>query len=134
MIPSTAAILTTELEVVRQPSKNYSMNLERNIVNGSCDGLEAMRQVIYKILNTERYQNIIYSWNYGIELLDLFGEPVAYVCSELQRRITEALTQDDRIDSVDSFAFDVSEKRTVKVTFTVHTIFGDLESEKAVNF
>lgn len=134
MIPSTAAILTTELEVVTQPSKNYKMNLERNIINGSCDGLEAMRQVIYKILNTERYQNIIYSWNYGIELLDLFGEPVAYVCSELQRRITEALTQDDRIDSVDSFAFDVSEKRTVKATFTVHTIFGDLESEKAVNF
>jgi hypothetical protein len=93
-----------------------------------------MRQVIYKILNTERYQHIIYSWNYGIELLDLFGEPVAYVCSELQRRITEALTQDDRITSVDGFGFDVSEKRTVKATFTVHTIFGDLDSEKAVNF
>lgn len=134
MIPSNTAILTTEIEVVSQPSKNYRMHLDRNIINGSCDGLEAMRQVIFKILNTERYQNIIYSWNYGVELLDLFGEPVAYVCSELQRRITEALTQDDRILSVDDFEFDVSEKRTVKARFTVHTIFGDLESEKAVNF
>ena len=93
-----------------------------------------MHQVIYKILNTERYQYIIYSWNYGIELADLFGEPVTYVCPELQRRITEALVQDDRITSVDSFEFDLSEKRTVKVTFTVHTIFGELEEEKVVNF
>ena len=134
MIPSTNTILSTDLEVETQPSKNYKMYLEQNIINGFCDELEAMQQVIYKILNTERYEHTIYSWNYGIELLDLYGEPVTYVCPELQRRITEALVQDDRIESVDNFEFDTSEKRTVKATFTVHTIFGNVESEKAVNF
>jgi hypothetical protein len=134
MIPSTNSILSTELEVETQPSKNYRMNIEQNIINGLCDELDAMRQVIYKILNTERYQHIIYSWNYGIELLDLYGEPVTYVCPELQRRIEEALVQDDRITSVDNFEFDISEKRTVNATFTVHTIYGDIQSEKAVNF
>ena len=134
MIPSTNTILSTDLEVETQPSKNYKMHLEQNIINGFCDELEAMHQVIYKILNTERYQHIIYSWNYGIELLDLYGEPVTYVCPELQRRITEALVQDNRIESVDNFEFDTSEKRIVKVTFTVHTIFGNVESEKVVNF
>ena len=134
MIPSTNTFLLTDLEVETQPSKNYKMHLERDIVNGFCDGLEAMQQVIYKILNTERYQHIIYSWNYGIELLDLYGEPITYVCPELERRITEALVQDNRIESVDNFDFDVSEKRTVKATFTVHTIFGNVESEKVVNF
>ena len=134
MIPSTNTILSTDLEVETQPSKNYKMHLEQNIINGFNDELEAMQQVIYKILNTERYQHIIYSWNYGIELLDLYGEPVTYVCPELQRRITEALIQDDRIESVDNFEFDTSEKRTVKVTFTVHTIFGSVENEKVVNF
>lgn len=134
MIPSTNTILSTDLEVERQPSKNYKMHLEQNIINGFCDELEAMQQVIYKILNTERYQYIIYSWNYGIELLDLYGEPVTYVCPELQRRITEALVQDDRIESVDNFEFDISEKRTVKAKFTVRTIFGNIESEKVVNF
>lgn len=133
MIPSVNTILSTELEVETQPSKNYKMHLDQNIINGFCDELEAMRQVVYKILNTERYQYIIYSWNYGIELLDLYGEPITYVCPELERRITEALVQDDRIESVDNFEFDVSEKRTVKVTFTVHTIFGDVGSEKVVN-
>lgn len=134
MIPSTNTILSTNLEVEAQPSKNYKMHLEQNIINGFCDELEAMKQVIYKILNTERYQHIIYSWNYGIELIDLYGEPLTYVCPELQRRITEALVQDDRIESVDDFIFDTSEKKTVKVTFTVHTIFGSVESEKVVNF
>lgn len=134
MIPSTNTILSTDLEVITQPSKNYKMHIERNIINGFCNELEAMQQVIYKILNTERYQYIIYSWNYGIELLDLYGEPVTYVYPELQRRITEALIQDDRIDSVDNFEFDTLEKRTVKVTFTVHTIFGSVKSEKVVNF
>ena len=134
MIPSTNTILSTDLEVETQPSKNYKMYLERNIINGFCDELEAMQQVIYKILNTERYQYHIYSWNYGVELLDLYGEPVTYVCPELQRRITEALIQDDRITSGDSFEFDTSMKRTVKVTFIVHTVFGNVESEKVVNF
>jgi hypothetical protein len=134
MIPSINTILSTNLEVETQPSKNYKMHLEQNIISSFCDGLEAMRQVIYKILNTERYQYIIYSWNYGIETFDLYGEPVTYVCPELQRRIEEALVQDDRITSVDSFEFDVSEKRTVKATFTVHTIYGDIQAERVVNF
>lgn len=134
MIPSTNTILSQDLEVETLPSKNYKMQIEHDVINGFCDELEAMKQVVFKILNTERYQYIIYSWNYGIELLDLYGEPVTYVCPELERRITEALVQDDRIKSVDSFVFDVLEKRTVKVTFTVHTIFGGIEAEKVVNF
>ncbi|MBR5582986.1 MAG: DUF2634 domain-containing protein [Lachnospiraceae bacterium] len=134
MIPSTNTILTSDLELEMLPSKNYKMQIDNDSINGACDKLEAMKQVIYKILNTERYQNVIYSWNYGVELLDLLGEPVSYVCPELKRRITEALVQDDRIESVENFEFDISEKRTVKVTFTVLTIFGNIESEKVVNF
>ena len=134
MIPSVNEILLTDLNVETQPSLNYKMHLEQNVINGTCDELEAMKQVVYKILCTERYQYIIYSWNYGIELEDLFGEPASWVCPELERRIQEALLQDDRINAVDTFDFDVTEKRTVKVTFTVHTIFGEMENEMVVNY
>lgn len=134
MIPSTNNILSYDLEMETEPSVNYKMNIKQDIINGTVDELEAMKQVIYKILNTERYQYIIYSWNYGIELMDLFGMPVIYVIPELERRITEALIQDERIESVDDFEFDSSEKRTVKVSFTVHTIFGDVQTEKVVNY
>ena len=134
MIPSTNNILSYDLEMETAPSVNYKMNIKQDIINGTVDELEAMKQVIYKILNTERYQYIIYSWNYGIELMDLFGMPVIYVIPELERRITEALIQDERIESVDDFEFDSYEKRTVKASFTVHTIFGDVQTEKVVNY
>ena len=132
MIPSTNSILSTDLKVERQTSKTYKLDIENNVINGTCDNLESMKQVVYKILNTERYQNIMYSWNYGIELLDLFGQPINYAVSELKRRITEALIQDDRIQSVDDFEFK-TDRRTVSMTFTVHTIFGDIQSDKVVN-
>lgn len=134
MIPANNNFLSVNLAIESQPSKNYKLHIEQNTINGICDGLESMKQVIYKILNTERYQHIIYSWNYGIELLDLYGEPTSYVMVELQRRITEALVQDDRITSVTDFDFDLTDKKAVKVKFTVHTIFGELQEEKVVNY
>lgn len=134
MIPSTTAFLEQDFEITEQPTHAYKMNLESNLIRGYTDGQEAMKQAIYKILNTERYQYVMYSWNYGIELLDLYGEPVSYVCPELERRITEALTWDDRIQSVDNFEFNISKKGEILVTFTAHTVFGDVVAEKVVNF
>lgn len=134
MIPSTTAFLEQDFEITEQPTHTYKMNLESNLIRGYTDGQEAMKQAIYKILNTERYQYVMYSWNYGIELLDLYGEPVSYVCPELERRIMEALTWDDRIQSVDNFEFNISKKGEILVTFTAHTVFGDVVAEKVVNF
>jgi phage baseplate assembly protein W len=134
MIPNINELLSTTLELETQPSKNFKMYFAQEVVSGTITDLNAMEQVIYKILNTERYQYLIYSWNYGIELNDLLGEPVSYVCPEIERKVTEALVQDDRILSVDSFVFDTTEKRKVHVTFTVHTIFGDVNAEKVVNY
>lgn len=134
MIPSTSTVLTTDLILDTPTSKDYKLRIEQNTINGYCDRQEAMKQVVYKILNTERYQYVIYSWNYGVELQDLFGMPVTYVCPELQRRIEEALLQDDRITGVSHFEFDTRTKRTVKVSFTVNTIYGDIKAEKAVNY
>lgn len=133
MIPSTTAFLEQDFEITEQPTHTYKMNLESNLIRGYTDGQEAMKQAIYKILNTERYQYVMYSWNYGIKLLDLYGEPVSYVCPELERRITEALTWDDRIQTVDNFEFNISKKGEILVTFTAHTVFGDVVAEKVVN-
>lgn len=134
MIPSVTGFLEQDFEIETQPTNTYKMELESNLIRGYTDGQEAMKQAIFKILSTERYQYVMYSWNYGIELIDLYGEPVSYACPELERRITEALTWDERIESVDNFEFDTSKKGEVLVTFTAHTIFGDVTAEKVVNF
>lgn len=120
-----------EVEVIEQPSLCHRMIFDDGRISGECDGVEAVKQAIYNILNTERYQYIIYSWNYGVELKDLFGMPVDYVAAEAERRITEALMQDDRITAVDNFEFEEGRKK-LSITFTVHTKYGDVQGEKEV--
>ena len=71
MIPGTVGFLEEDFEIEEQPSRTYKMYLEQEVINGFTDGLDAMKQTIYMILNTERYQYIIYSWNYGIELMEI---------------------------------------------------------------
>ncbi len=132
MTPEGGTALRRVEGLRKQPSKNYRMLIDSSRVSGVCDGKEAMRQVIYKILMTERYRYVIYSWNYGIELADLFGMPVDYVCPELERRITEALMQDDRIQEVKDFTFETARPGRVHTTFTVVTDVGEITAEKEV--
>ena len=65
MIPGINNLMKTDLEVTMQLSVNYRMHIPDNVISGTCHKLDAMMQVIYKILNTERYQYAIYSWNCG---------------------------------------------------------------------
>ncbi len=132
MIPSVNGFLPKDFEIREQPTHTYKMSPGENRIHGFADDREAMCQAIYKILLTERYGYVIYSGNYGIETLDLYGQPVSYVCPELKRRITEALTWDERVKSVDGFSFDFGQKGTIHVTFTVHTVFGDIVAGREV--
>ena len=120
-----------EYDLSIYPSKTYYMDLNQCRIIGKVDGYDAMIQAIFKILNTERYTYAAYSSNYGIELMDLYGMSVTYVMPELERRIKEALEWDSRIDLVDNFEFEVNGP-SVTATFTVHTIFGNIEAERTV--
>lgn len=118
--------ITTSAEM---PSKTYYMRLEKNRVVNLTDGQAAMKQAIFKILQTERYQHSkIYSDNYGVEFLDLYGQPTAYCVPEIERRITEALTWDERIERVSGFSFEIRGK-VISVSFTAYTIFGSVAIE-----
>ena len=114
------------------PSKDFALEYEKNTVNGIREGLLEIRQAVYFILNTERYQYLVYPWSYGVELRDLIGKQPEYVIPEVERRITEALLQDDRIDMVDDFEFEQN-KSKLRVTFVVHTNIGNLEVVKVVS-
>ncbi len=124
--------LSDGYEVEEEASKTWKLHPDCGQVRGVADGREAVRQAVYCILNTERYESLIYSWEYGVELEDLFGEPISYVLPELKRRITEALTQDDRIAGVRDFTFDIRKRGGVRAAFTVETVFGEISGEKEV--
>ena len=123
MIPNVRMDLRDGFTIESVPSKTYRLisgGEKTGLIQGKTDGLDALRQTIYCILNTERYRYPIYSWNYGVELEGLFGRPVSYVKSELKRVI-----------KVDGFVFEEQGKR-LSVTFQVHSRQGILEIKKEV--
>ncbi len=133
MTPSAAEDLELDFEIEEAPGKTYYMDNADQRIRGCVDGLEAVKQAAFKILNTERYQHIIYSWDYGIETMDLYGEPISYVCPELERRITDALTQNSRIREVADFEFESVKRGSLHVTFTIYTIYGMVQMEREVD-
>lgn len=111
-----------------EPSKTYKLDNTTDRIAGDVDEIEALKQAIYHMLTTERYDYLIYSFDYGVETRDLIGKSPDYVAATLELRIKEALEMDDRIDSVDDFSFEI-EREQLHVTFTVHSIFGDFVQE-----
>lgn len=109
-----------------QTAEQSSSSVYLDRIRGFIDGIEAIRQTVYFILHTERYVYPIYSWDYGVELSDLFGRPMSYVRAELPRRIREALVMDDRIDDVTDFTFEDKGKNILQTYFTVVSTVGKL--------
>ena len=134
MIPTNVAIMD-KIEETTYPSRTYRVNItldNSDRITGYTDGIDAVKQAIYLILNTERYEYIIYSWNYGVELAELFGKPMTYVTAELPRRVKEALLQDDRITDVVDFTFE-KKRSKLYTTFNVVTIYGDIPTQMEVS-
>lgn len=136
LLPDTSTDESGAVSVVMNPTwpnKTYRMEIDAERVRGTITSdLDAVKQAVYKIINTERYKFLIYSWNYGVELEDLFGKPIPYVLPEIPRRIKEALIQDDRITDVLGFDLTYNKRGDVLAKFTVVTIYGNFDAEKAV--
>ena len=132
MIPETNVDIDLELEETEEIQTSRTYKISGNKIQGFVDGLEALEQAIYKVLNTEMYEYPIYSFSYGIELENLIGKDPIFVQVELQRRIRECLMQDDRITDVDNFKFELIGDE-IKCTFDVHSIYGEITASQEVN-
>ncbi len=129
MIP-TGGQLTAALPsgTAVQPSRTWRLDAETGRIAGKIDGLEAVKQAVFKILQTERYAYMAYSFDYGVELKNLMGQSPAYAQSELRRRIAEALLQDTRIQIVRDFQFEQTGD-SMTVRFTVESSAGTFDQE-----
>ncbi len=121
----------TDIEEVIKPNKTYKIDTINNRLLGTVDELDAIKQAIFLRLSIGKNENLIYSYDYGIEISDLISEEETYIIAELQRRITEELTKDDRIIGVDNFAFE-SSKGNITAYFTVNTVLGEIEQDLEV--
>lgn len=114
-------------------NKTYKIDFKNKTISGYVDGLEAVKQTVYSILNSERYEYLIYSFDYGVELQDLIGEDMLYVKADIHRRVEEALKQEDRVVSVDNPQI-TADGDCLYYRATVTTIYGDLEVKKEVGY
>lgn len=118
-------VLNFDMEDVEEtilPSLTYQVHNDRII--GKVDGLEAVRQAVEKILNTQLFQWEIYSETYGIESNRLIGKDFDFVLADIERTIEDALTFDDRIDGIENFRVINQLKDSLEVSFDVATIAG----------
>lgn len=120
-----------QIDESTETSNTFFIDFEKGRISGFVDEREAVKQAIMLILNTERYKFLIYSWNYGVELEELIGTHPDIVEDEVERLISEALLQDDRITAVYDFEFSRN-KDTLLVSFKVDSVYGDIDIETEV--
>ncbi len=135
ILPEKRRFSEQEIEIINIPTKTFKLDFNKSRVRNLFDGIDALKQSIYKILMTERYKYSIYNWDYGIELENLIGMPKGYVKTESERLIKEALLQDDRIENVYNFNFyDLKDdKSAILVEFFIKSIFGEFSIDWRLN-
>lgn len=112
------------------PTRTYKVVNGR--VTGFVEGQEAMCQAIQKALSTERFAYEIYSDSYGAEFNDLIGEHLDLAKAEIERLVTEVVTTDERVISVDNFEITNETRDALTIKFVVSTVFGSLAFDQEV--
>lgn len=115
-------------------TKTWKLDLENNRFLGKIDGIEAVKQAVYFILNTERFKYMIFTPQYGVELVDLIGKSRSHVDAIIQSRIVEALKADSRVRAITNFS-SAWDRTRLTLTFTVQSVYGeaDIEWEGTLN-
>ena len=129
MIPNADKININE-EVT--PSKTYRRDLANKRIYKTVDGIKAIEQAIYKILQTERAAYLIYSLAYGSELERYIGKEFDYVSSDIQRAIEDALLADERVLGISDFNVEQMLHDSLSVTFKAKTVYGEVSIESEV--
>ena len=133
VLPVSPVNISGGVTFENQPSLSWLINKETNRIEGTVDGLQAVRQAAEIILNVERYRWQIYRPYSGMEWAGLIGQDSGYVGAELQRRLVDALTVDDRITGISDYQYTVDGQK-LRATFRVDTVYGSYNSEQEVDF
>ncbi len=129
--PEETIPLSGGVEMQRQPSLTWRVDPASNRVCGTADGLEAVAQSIDAALHTSRFQWQIYTPYFGMDWRNLLGQDPGYVAAELQRRVLDALSVDNRVLGIGAFSCSVSGE-TLAADLTVRTVYGDVRQNVEV--
>ena len=126
VLPENSIDLSGGVEFVAQPSLTWKIDHAAGRIAGTCDGHDAVKQAVEIILNVEQPAS-------GMLWEGLVGQDAGYVAAELQRRLQDALLTDDRITGLKNYEYSI-DGQNLTVSFTVETVYGDVETGTEVKF
>ena len=107
------------------PIQEWILNEDSSSLEDPKFDLQAISQDIKFALSTERNKYPIMGPNFGSSFEDLIGMDSQYVCAQIKKRVSDALSIDDRILGVGHFEFKHSHGNdSLTVSFVVETILG----------
>ena len=128
LLPEIMDTFPQDVTIRTWPTRTYNLRFDGQPSFGKLEGLEAMKQAIFLVLNIPRFRHEIFSWNYGSELEPLFGQANTVMLQvRVQEAIRDALIQDDRITDVTGFSF-ARRGTEMAVSFVAETTEGNVES------
>lgn len=116
---------------VEQPTHTWWRDPGTGRIAGTADGLKAMTQAVEVILHVVRFRWPIYTPYFGMEWQGLIGRDKGYIVSELQRRIKDAFSVDNRIRGIESFVYR-TEGDVLSADVVVNTVYGAVSSKVEV--
>ena len=128
MFPNSTDIMIPNENIASNGTKSYLFDFDSGdfvVRDGKlveCDGIDAIKVWIEKILRTENGRYSIYAdTEYGCHLEDLIignSYTVEFIEAELKREIEDALKQNSQIKSVTNFQI-IRSKHSITVTLEV---------------
>lgn len=96
------------------------------------EGNEAIKVWIWKLLRTERYRDLIFSWDYGNEIHDLIGQGFTqgFTNSEAERYVREAIDYNlsDYVTNISNLEVGIKKsKNLLSISFVANTPYGEVE-------
>lgn len=122
-LPEGSGINVQNVEFASQPDLTWWRDPDTNRITGTADGYKAVAQAVEVMLMVERFRWQIYKPFFGMQWEGLIGSSPGYVAAELQRRIREAVTIDDRVTGISGFRYTLSGD-TMTAQVTVNTVYG----------
>ena len=121
--------VTDAAEISRKTPAEYGIDFNTGQLTGEIvTDLEAIKVWVWCVLKTERYRYPIYSWQYGTEYEQYFGEtvPQEYLQHDCKTETEEALKVNPYIRGISNFLA-VMERSHLKISFTLETDYGNAE-------
>lgn len=125
ILPEGNGINIQDVVFESQPDLTWWRDPDTNRIVGTADGHKAVAQAVEVMLLVERFRWQIYKPFFGMQWEGLLGNNPGYVAAELQRRIREAVTIDDRVTGISDFSYTISDD-TMTAQVTVNTVYGPL--------